>query len=178
MRDQLRRLASSALPARKNLDDGGTSLTALRAAAAELLLATAAEVALDQLHLRSDRSSRSSAPKALSWAPLLVAPLAAAAHVEHARRPREETSLALQVLNTATLAIGGALLIYELVDPQRETRRLGPLSLASAGVLGFAIDAQEREVHRAERDLRRRADVVERLVPRRKARLDRVVVHV
>lgn len=177
MRERLNQITES-LAGSENGSTPATRLTTLRAAAAELLIASAVEAALERLQSGKDPVVESGVPIALSWAPLLIAPLAALAHVEHARNPGERTALALQLLNSATVAVGGALLLYELGDSGHSPRRLGPLGLASAGLLGFALDRQEREIHRNEADLRRRASVVERLVPRRKTRFDRVVVHV
>ena len=154
-----------------------TRLTALRAAAAELLIATTIEAAYDRLR-SGRRGSESGVPLPLAWAPLIIAPLAALAHIQHARQPADGTVRALRLLNSATVAVGGALLLYEFTDSSHSPRRLGPLGLASAGLLGFAIDRQEREIHTTEDELRRRAKVVERLVPKRRARLDRIVVHV
>ena len=44
-------------------------------------------------------------------------------------------------------------------------------------LLGLVIDRQEREIARTEERLRRRARVVERIVPARKPKLDRIVVN-
>lgn len=177
MRERLNQITEK-LVGSENDSTPATRLTTLRAAAAELLIAGAVEAAYERLRSGKNQNSESGVPIPLSWAPLLIAPLAAWAHVEHARDPGERTALALQLLNSATVAVGGALLLYELADSDHSPRRLGPLSLASAGLLGFALDRQEQEVQRNEDDLRRRARVVERLVPRRKTRFDRVVVHV
>jgi hypothetical protein len=177
MRERLSRVAER-LAGSDNDASPPTRLTALRAAAAELLIAATVEAAYDRLRSGWRSDSETGIPVPLSWAPLLIAPLTAAAHVQHARQPDDSTTRALRLLNTATVAVGGALLLYEFIDSSHSPRRLGPLGLASAGLLGFAIDRQEREIHRNEAELRRRARVVERLVPQRRTRFDRVVVHV
>ncbi len=171
MRDSLKALTSGDLEG-----DSGHRLGGLRAAAAQLLIATAAEVVLERFGSVQHPDRRTSHP--LDLAPLLVAPLAAAAQLEHARSPREATARALKLLNTTSIVLGGVLVAIDLLDDPRAATRAAPLTLASAGLLGLVIDAEEAKLTRKHQDLVRRARVVERLVPKRKPRLDRIVVHV
>src|SRR5690606_13671348 len=105
----------------------GTSLdqvTPLRLAAAHVLVATAATTALE----RSDES-----PVAVRLAPLIVAPLAAATGILHARSPDERTATALRLLNSAVVLVGGALLITDLLRMRDgRHRRAGSLGFAAA----------------------------------------------
>ncbi|MQA92752.1 MAG: hypothetical protein GEU90_21445 [Gemmatimonas sp.] len=155
----------------------------LRAAAAQLLLATGAETTLAHTtaprHLTRQTPDRHPLPTPLAWAPALIGTLAALAHVEQIRRPSERTTAALRILDAATVATGCVLLAYDLFATDgKPPSPLGSLAFASAGFIGATIERQERELRRAQLELRRRADVVERLIPRRKAKLDRVVIHV
>lgn len=156
------------------------TLAPLRAAAAQLLMATGAGATLEQVsHTEELGPARSQVPAALAWAPLLVGPLAAAANIEHARRPTEQTSSAVRFLTLATIGLGGCVYLADaLRSRERPPTRLAPLAFASVGLLSLLIDRQEEEIARKEKSLRRRARVVERLVPRRRGRLDRIVVHV
>ena len=67
-----------------------------------------------------------------------------------------------------------------LVSYQRSRQRpsLAPLLLTAAGLLAMALDRQEHRLAAERTRLEQRARIVERLVPRRRARLDRIVVHV
>ncbi len=156
-------------------------LGGLRAATAQLFLAAGSGTALEQLIGDDDGAGTPAtyAPRPLAWAPAILGPLTAAAQIAHARRPTPRTATALQVLNGATIAIGAALLAVDLWSNRSHGQhRLAPLALASAGLLGFALDRHEQALSVSTQRLRRRADVVERLVPRRRPKLDRVVVHV
>lgn len=51
-------------------------------------------------------------------------------------------------------------------------------ALAAAGALGLLLKRQERAAAREQERLARRAAIVERLVPKRRARVDRIVIHV
>ena len=118
-------------------------------------------------------------PAALAWAPALLGPLTAAANIEHARNPSESTRIALRVLTGATVGFGAALYIADVLgSARRETHRLAPIAFASAGLLNLILDREEAEIERDEAILRRRASVVERLVPARRPKLDKIVLHV
>jgi hypothetical protein len=109
----------------------------------------------------------------------MVGPLAAAATIEHARRPTSRTATALRFLSAASIGLGGSLFLLDAAtNGGRPPARLGPIAFASAGLLGLVLERQDREIAAAEQALRARARVVERLVPRRKARVDRIVIHI
>lgn len=164
---------------RPGTEDAGRTSAALRLVTAELLLATAIDAAVRQFPGNPPQGADGPRQlRALSLAPIVIAPLAAAAHLAHVRDPRVGTARALRLLNSATLALGVASIALGTIGARQEPRRLGPFGLTSAALLGFAIDSHERDVRRDQEELRRRANIVERLVPKRKPRLDRVVVHV
>jgi hypothetical protein len=156
------------------------SVTHLRAAAAQLLLATGAAATLG----RTPPPERDAAPgerysRPIAWAPLVVATVAAAVQIRHARTPSAETARMLRLLNAAAVAVGGTLLAYDILDgSRRRAGNLGSLGFLSASMLTIALDRHEQAALAAERELRRRAEVVERFVPRRRPKLDRIVVHV
>jgi hypothetical protein len=161
------------------LADSGPSLprpTPLRTAAAQLLVATSAAAALTRFAGGSSESRRA---MPVTWAPLAVGVVAAAAHLRHLREPSPESASATRLLDGASIAVGATLVAFDLLrSDHRGPGSLAALAFASAGVLGIVIDRHETQLELAEHELRRRADLVERLVPRRKARLDRIVVHV
>lgn len=174
----LRRLIRRA----ENADlDAPRESSALRSLSAPLLLLTAADATWDQLRHDSDRAERSErrAPYALTWGPALVAPFAAAAQFAHASRPSGSTAAAARILNAASIGIGIASLASSLYTGRRSrVPSLSPLAFAAAGVLGIILDRQERENEAERKRLTRRADVVERLVPKRRRKLDRIVLHI
>ena len=116
----------------------------------------------------------------IAWAPALLGVAAAVAHAVHAFTPTERSRLATRTFDVAVVGAGLLGLADTLASAKRngELPDMGSVSLASAGLLGILIDRSDSR-HEAERlRLQRRADVVERLVPKRSPRLDRVVVHV
>lgn len=165
---------------------------ALQLLTAQMLLVTGADAALHALRQSelataqapprthdSDRQTPSAQSFAATWAPTLLAPVAAAAHLRHSADPSPATALATRILDAAVIGAGAAALVGSLIaSPSRRNAALGPLALASAGALGLVLDRQQRATEQQMAQLRHRASVVERLVPRRRARLDRVVVHV
>lgn len=165
------------------------SLAPLRFIAAELLAVGGVDAALSALN-NSPRTGDYLQPRravppgslAMRWVPVLLAPLAAAAHVRHGSDPSPGTAAATRILDAAVLGAGVAGLTFEILSRRRYTAdglpSLGPLALASAGLLGLLIDREERDLEEERDRLERKAAIVERFVPRRKARLDRVVVHV
>jgi hypothetical protein len=169
-----------------------TEFKALRVVAAQLLVLASVDVVLDSLG-RARRArpgppyphgspgpERNVYSVASTWAPTLVAPLAAAAQLNHALRPTPPAARATRVMNVAAIGVGVLGLIGSVLDGRRDRRppSLSPLALASTGVLGLVLDREERDAAEARRRLERRAAVVSRLVPRRRARVDRIVVHV
>jgi hypothetical protein len=167
-------------------DEEGTGRhTALRMLAAQLLIATAADATRDQLQQdRRDREAQpdlpSDRPYALIWGPSLLGSLAAAAQIAHAVRPSDSTTAATRLLNASVIGIGLLELGFEALATRRARQlpSLAPLGLATAGLVAALLDRYEREEREAHRRLARRASVVERLVPRRRPKLDRIVVHV
>lgn len=167
------------------------SLPSLRLMAAHLLVAAAVGVTASRVRARPPRRAggivgtaesaeeRAASPVAV-WAPVLIGPLAAAAQLVHLNRPSATTRTAMRVLNAAVLSLGAA----ELLDNALGTARNGelisnaPLVFGSAGLLGMLLDREEARLDARQAWLRRRAEVAERLISRRGARLDRVVVHV
>ena len=114
------------------------------------------------------------------WAPALLAPLAAAAHVRHGVHRSEATAAAARLLDAAVIGAGVAGLVETLVSSRR-TRRppaLAPLAVASAGVLGLIVERAEREAIAARERLERRASIIDRLAPRRWSRTTRIVIRV
>lgn len=178
MIEQIRHLTNRQNRERQDGGDEPTKLLPLWAVAAQLVLATGAGATLEHL-AETDGSEAGTVPRGLAWAPLLVAPLAAAANLSHAKHPTERSEGAMRFLTGATIGFGAALFAFDAVaNRDRAARRIAPLAFASAGVLGLLIDRQEREIRETEKALEKRARIVERLVPQRKTKFDRLVVHV
>ena len=179
MIDGVRQLIEGLGETEEENEGGAARLGPLWAAAAQLLLATGAGATIEQLSSALQESGDSPAPPGLAWAPAIVSALAATASLEHARRPTERSETAVRFLNSATIGFGAALFAFDaFVNRGHPPRRIAPLAFASAGALALLLDRAERDVEDTERDLERRARVVERLVPQRKPKLDRIVVHV
>lgn len=178
MFDRIKQFADEFAEDHEEDDSLRSHLVPLRAAAAQLLLATGAGATLE--HLIGDREEeRSPIPEALAWAPALLGPLAAAANLEHARNPSASTRTALKVLAGASVSFGAALYVFDALGTgNRPTPRVAPIAFASAGLLNLILDREEEEIEHDEAVLRRRANVVERLVPARRPKLDRIVLHV
>lgn len=156
---------------------------------AGLYLASGAEAAL------GERRGDYRLPGGTRWGPLAAAPLAAAAHAGRALAPCRATRVLAQIMNGVAVAVGAAGLASSVASALGDTdddsffgrrRRslreripsLAPLAFGMAGVIGAMIDHQEEEAATTQARLERRARVVERLVPGRKPRLDRIVVHI
>jgi hypothetical protein len=163
----------------------------LRILAAQLLLLTSVDIALDALsRSRADPGPPyphgSSGPRtdpysaAASWIPVLVAPLAAAAHLTRVLKPGSSPPPTTRLLNGAVVGAGTAGLVHGFLSSRRtgEPPSLTPLALASAGVLGLILEREERARVEERRELQRRASIVERFVPRRRMKIDKIVVHV
>ena len=164
---------------------------ALRLLTAQILFLTGTQVALENLQRsRSEEGPPfphgSPGPErrifdlVASWAPAVVAPLAGAAHLSQAMRPHEGTSSTARALSFAAVGAGVTGLIDTWVEARRTRTRpsLAPLALASAGLLGLIVEREEQDVHKERQRLQRRSSLAERLVPRRRGKLDRIVVHV
>lgn len=178
MIEQIRQLANRENSEQEVEGEEPTRLLPLWAVAAQLVLATGAGATLEHL-AETDSSDVGTVPKGLAWAPLLIAPLAAAANLSHAKHPTDRSETAMRFLTGATIGFGAALFAFDAVtNRDRAARRIAPLAFASAGVLGLLIDREEREIRETEDVLKKRARIVERLIPQRKTKFDRLVVHV
>jgi hypothetical protein len=144
---------------------------------------------------------RQPAERVVGWGPLIAAPLAGATHAFRALRPGSGYRTAAQVMNGVAVAVGTAGVAHAVHGALRSERpgkhgfaspgrardrltSLAPLTFAVAGLLGLLLDRDERAEARERNALRvamgrleRRARIVERLVPQRKRRFDRIVVH-
>jgi hypothetical protein len=169
-------------------DDTRTGrLDPLRLLAAELLLVTGIGATLDVLsRTREAQKDRipgrhgGDVPLAAVWGPALLAPVAAAAHARLAGGHSAPAERASRILDTAVIGLGVAELATSVTGLQAHRRppSLVPLALASAGLLGLVVAHREKQVEREQERLERRARIVERVVPQRRAKLDRIVVHV
>ena len=175
----------------KEDNEPASEFKGLRMLAAHMLLLASVDITLDSLGRARKRSGppyphgspgpdRSALSTAVGWLPAVLAPLAAAAQVSHAVHPTAPTATATRVLNAAAIGAGVAGLVDSLVGSRRSQGRpsLSPLALASAGVLGLILEREERDALEERRRLERRAELMDRFVPRRRARLDRIVVHI
>lgn len=171
--------------------DEGHSLDSVQVLTAKLLLFTGLGAALEQWQQRS-ATARAVVPpspwdeppgpnlRPTTWAPAVLGTAAAVAHALHGFRPTERTQMATRTLDVAVVAAGLLGLAETLAVARRdqEIPGVGAVSLACAGLLGMLIDRTEARHDQERRRLERRASVVERLVPARRPRLDRIVVHV
>jgi hypothetical protein len=171
-------------------DDGahGHVFSALHWLTAGVFLAAGIEAAVGR--------RRGNAPDDVRWGPLVVAPLAGAAHAIRALVPGPASRAAAQVFDGVAVGVGAvglasstwAVLDDDTPDLQHFGPRrrplskripsLAPLAFGAAGLLGMLLYREERAMDDEHDALERRARVVERLVPRRRARIERIVVHV
>jgi hypothetical protein len=160
--------------------------------AAGLFIAAGAQAALSQG--RKDSSQR--VPGLVRWAPLVAAPLAGAAHAVRAARPTTASRAMSRVLDGLAVGVGAAGVASAIYGAQRERAMTGgwpgskrraiaelgaslaPLTFGFTGILGMILDREEEQDSLAHRRLEKRARIVERLVPKRKPKLDRIVVHI
>jgi hypothetical protein len=169
-------------------EDEGNVVDPLRVVAAEMLLVTGIGATLDVLARTRDsqrdripgQSGSGDLPLAAVWGPALIAPVAAAAHLRQSTGTSEKASRASRFLDSAVVLMGVAELATSLtgIQTRKRTPSLVPLALASAGLLGLIVAHRERTTTDAQRRLENRARIVERLVPRRRPKLDRIVLHV
>jgi hypothetical protein len=166
------------------------SFPALHWMTAAIFLAAGAEAALGR--------RPGSHTNGVRWAPLLAAPLAGAAHAARALHPSRTTRVAAQLLNGVAIGVGAVGLASSTLalfdddldlpaDDRFGPRRkplsqrvpsLAPLAFGAAGLLGVILDREEQSDGAAHAALERRARIVERLVPKRRGRVERIVVHV
>lgn len=150
-------------------------------AAAEMLMLAGLAAAAALIRRSTDDHG---APDATPFRPLTAGAAifgfgAAAGHALHAWSGEPRAGTASRLFDVAAVAAG----LLGAAEEGRRGRPTGPaalagLTLASAGVLGMLVDAAGRSAAADRERLERRASVVERLVPRRRTRLDRIVVHV
>jgi hypothetical protein len=189
MLDQLRQhIPDGWIGAAEDDDDPETGLDPLRVVAAEMLLVTGIGATLDVLARARDsqrdripgQSGSGDVPLAAVWGPALIAPVAAAAHLRQSTGPSQQASRASRFLDSAVVLMGVAELATSLTGFQarKRTPSLVPLALASAGLLGLIVAHRERASTEEKRRLEKRARIVERLVPQRRPKLDRIVLHV
>lgn len=163
--------------------------------AAGLFLATGAEAAASR-RLTSEMDGQRRSPwRVLGLAPLVVAPLAGAAHGLEAARPARRSSRLVRVLDGVAVGVAVAAALAGLFgvlagrrDPRwyrrgRERRvsvldAVAPLAVGATGALGLILEREAREAAARRRRLEHRARLLDRLVPRRRAKIDRIVVHV
>lgn len=192
MNDPLRslreRLPDSGKRPRRRADLDARRPDALQMLTAKLLFFTGLGTALEALQHGAPWSERDDGwphrhtleARPITWAPAVLGAAAATAHAVHAFTSTERTRLATRTFDVAVVAVG-LLGLAETLAAARRDRALpdvASVSLASAGLLGLLIDRSEAQHVEELRRLARRANVVARLVPRRRARLDRIVVHV
>lgn len=173
----------------------GSTYAPLHWMAAGLFLATGAEALAGRRVITQADGPVRQPWDALGMAPLVVAPLAGAAHAVLAARPEPRVRTATRVLDgmavgaaVAAVAAGAYAIATGSQDPRRYRRArntrmsllgaIAPLAFGATGILGLLLEREEREEVAARRRLARRASLMERLVPRRKPKLDRIVVHI
>lgn len=162
--------------------DDEAPLSGMHWMAAALFAAVGAETAL------GERRGDYAAPEAVRWAPLVAAPLASAAHAACALWPNEATRKVTTLMNGLAVGVGAAGIassVYGVLSEESDEEHwservpsLAPLAFAAVGLLGLLLENEEDEVEEMRDRLERRARIVERLVPKRKAKLDRIVVHI
>jgi hypothetical protein len=172
-----------------------TGFTALRLFSAELFLSTGANATLHYLRTRSEApqsqqfddspgqpqpAPHQRLPSALTWAPLLLGSIACAVHATRAFRPADVPERAGRPLNFGVLGLGAVGVADTLAGAIRGEQPFSvtPLLFAYAGLFGLLLDREEDRVADQKAELERRARIVERLVPRRRPKLERIVVHV
>jgi len=154
-------------------------LRPLSVATAQILLATGMNATVERLMAGERQSERPpKLPWPLAWAPSIVGTLAAAAHLLPSRGRPDHGRAAIRLLDGSALAVGATLVLLDLATSERPRSRLAPLGLAAAGALGLLLVRQEAELFRRDLRLRRKARLLDRLIPPRRAKLDRIVVHV
>lgn len=170
-------------------DEGeGHAPDSLQLLTAKLLLVTGLGTAIETLqHGAGAREGndgfarpRGGETRPSTWAPAVLGAAAATAHVVHAFTNTERSRLATRTFDVAVVAVG-LLGLAETLASARRDRALpdvSSVSLASAGLLGLLVDRSEAHHMEELRRLARRASVVDRLIPRRRPRVDRIVVHV
>jgi hypothetical protein len=200
MMERLRKLTRlTRTPPGDDPPEPAPAFKALRLFSAELLLSTGANATLHYLRARSgpahpadgDGSAPPWTAEAVAphsrarpgpgaWAPLVLGSLGCAAQATLALRPSDRALLATRVLGGLILGVGAA----GAADALRASIRgeapftFAPLLFGYTGLIGFLLDRQETAVAEEEEALTRRSRILDRLVPERRTRIERIVVHV
>jgi hypothetical protein len=166
------------------------TFSGLHLIAAGLFLAAGAEAALGRSH---------QGRKVLAWtrwSPLAIAPLASAAHVARAVRPGRTSRAASRWVDAVAIVAGAAAVAGTVIGVMATRSESGterwlhglppllgrvpvaPVTFGVAGIMGMILDNEEKEETLMRRRLERRASIVERLFPPRRARIDRIVIRV
>lgn len=128
-------------------------------------------------------------PGSLRWAPLIAGPAAATAHALRAARPSRATRLAAQILDGVAIGVGTVGVASSLHSALRadeadsaspwpaQLPSAAPLAFCAVGLLAVLLEDEEKAYQAERARLERRARIVGRLVPERKARVDRIVIH-
>jgi len=162
-------------------DDGPGPFAALHWMTAGLFVAAGLEAATGER--RGDYRAR----RSVRLAPLLAAPAAATAHALRAARPTRATRLVSQVLDGIAIGVGTigvASSVYSALRSEpggpahrRRLPSMAPLAFCAVGVLAAILDDQEDRFEEERARLESRARWMNRIVPKRKARVDRIVIH-
>lgn len=155
----------------------------LRWTAAALALATGAT------------ATRPDGARTIRRLPLVLAPVLGAAHVVASRTADPRARAAVRALGVVALGVSAAELVLAASRAlsrrdregawrggHRPARRpmhdlLAPVAFGATGLLTLLLEREERRRAQARRD-RRPTGIVERILPRRKSRVERIVVHV
>lgn len=195
MLERLRRLRSSDRGPEPEEEVPETSpvFTALRLFSAELILSSGANATLHYLRGRNRAAGDARAgslparARGRDWTstiaalvPLALGAAASAAQVRLALDPTPSRQTASTLLSGAVVGLGLASAADTAASAARGRTQfsLTPLLFGYAGVLGFLLDRQEAHVADEEHQLERRARIVERFVPKRRTKVERIVVHV
>jgi hypothetical protein len=166
----------------------------LRLFGADMLLSTGANLTLHYLRSRGtrkryDRHSGSGEGRvreperlgsAAAWVPLLVSAVACTVQTRHALKPSPRGQTATTLLNGAVIGLGvaGTADAIGAAIKGETPFSIAPLLFGYSGLLGFLLERQESVVATEEAALERRARIIERLVPQRRPRIDKIVVRV
>ncbi|HEX6940475.1 MAG TPA: hypothetical protein VF158_13755 [Longimicrobiales bacterium] len=177
-------------------DGGGRTVHApLHWMAAGLFVATGAEALASRRVLAETDGQRRRPWRLLGLTPLVVAPLAGVVHAANAARPVPRTRKWARVLDGAAVGAAAVATMAGAIAAARNGRdarwyRRGrnarislleavtPLAFGATGALGLVLEREERAEAEARQRLERRARLLDRLAPRRRARVDRIVIHV
>jgi hypothetical protein len=187
----LRDLRSDRRTTHRDSTDPGTSAAprGLHAVTASLVLATALGTARRSGFRGDDTATGSplddALPAASRWAPLLVAPVAAAAHFVHAIHPESTSRAALRVLDSAVVGAGLAVWAGQILRARHPasapevSESAAAAALGLTGLLGLLIEYHEATGAEAvPAEPQQREALFKRLLPRRKPRSHRIVIHV